>query len=66
MDMGLDMDIIGFGLGMLKGGGLDMLSGSGPGVSERGGVGVIEEGGVGTCCPPATAFPWSFDHPCYV
>ena len=38
MDMGLDMDIIGFGLGMLKGGGLDMLSGSGPGVSERGGV----------------------------
>ena len=47
MDMGLDMDIIGFGLGMLKGGGLDMLSGSGPGVSERGGVGVIEEGGVG-------------------
>ena len=47
MDMGLDMDIIGFGLGMLIGGGLDMLSGSGPGVSERGGVGVIEEGGVG-------------------
>ena len=31
MDMGLDMDIIGFGLGMLIGGGLDMLSGSGPG-----------------------------------